>query len=51
MDRAHQANPIPARAGIGLRLPHHALVMATRPVAAWLEVHPENYMFDGGPRI
>lgn len=46
MDRAHQANPIPARAGIGLRLPHHALVMATRPVAAWLEVHPENYMAD-----
>ena len=46
MDRSHQANPIPARAGIGLRLPHHQLVLASRPTAAWLEVHPENYMAD-----
>jgi uncharacterized protein len=46
MERVHPAQPIPARAGIGLRLPHHALVLATRPAAAWLEVHPENYMAD-----
>ena len=46
MERIHQADPIPARAGIGLRLPHHAQVSATRPAAAWLEVHPENYMAD-----
>jgi hypothetical protein len=46
MDRVRQADPIPARAGIGLRLPHHALVMDARPAAAWLEVHPENYMAD-----
>ena len=46
MDRSHQANPIPAHAGIGLRLPHHDLVLASRPAAAWLEVHPENYMAD-----
>ena len=39
-------SPIPARAGIGLRLPHHAPVLTTRPAAAWLEVHPENYMAD-----
>ena len=40
------AAPVPAQAGIGLRLPHHALVLAERPAATWLEVHPENYMSD-----
>jgi len=39
--------PMPARAGIGLRLPHHQWVIDRSPVAAWLEVHPENYMSDG----
>ena len=31
-------------AGIGLRLQHIAEVAATRPQAAWLEVHPENFL-------
>jgi uncharacterized protein len=31
-------------AGVGLRLPHLAEVVATRPPAAWLEVHPENFL-------
>ena len=34
----------PARAGIGLRLPHLAEVVATRPAAGWLEIHPENFL-------
>jgi hypothetical protein len=34
----------PARAGVGLRLPHLTVVAATRPPAAWLEVHPENFV-------
>jgi uncharacterized protein len=46
MSRGSIAAPIPAHAGIGLRLPHHAVVLAERPAAAWLEVHPENYMSD-----
>jgi uncharacterized protein (UPF0276 family) len=37
----------PARAGIGLRSPHVAEVIATRPPLPWLEVHPENYMGGG----
>ena len=41
---AFNAWPIPARAGIGLRVPHHSQVMKERHVADWLEVHPENYM-------
>lgn len=34
----------PAHAGVGLRLPHLVEVAATRPPAAWLEVHPENFL-------
>lgn len=37
-------------AGIGLRAPHVAEVVATRPAVAWLEVHAENYM-GGGPGL
>jgi len=33
--------------GIGLREPHVAEVMATRPAVGWLEVHAENYMGRG----
>lgn len=34
----------PEAAGIGLRLPHLAEVVATRPSVGWLEVHPENFL-------
>jgi len=46
MPQSMISRPIPARAGIGLRLPHQSMVAASRPAAAWLEVHPENYMAD-----
>lgn len=36
--------------GIGLRSPHVAEVLGTRPTVPWLEVHAENYM-GGGPAI
>lgn len=34
----------PRRAGIGLRLPHLAEMVATRPPVGWLEIHPENFL-------
>jgi uncharacterized protein (UPF0276 family) len=34
----------PHRAGIGLRLPHLAEMVATRPPIGWLEIHPENFL-------
>jgi uncharacterized protein len=38
-------NPdVSSSAGIGLRLQHIAEVAATRPPAAWLEIHPENFL-------
>ena len=43
--------PIPASAGIGLRSPHLAEIAAEPPPVAWLEVHAENYMALGGPRL
>ena len=39
-----------ARAGVGLRSPHIAKVMGTRPPVPWFEVHAENYM-GGGPAV
>lgn len=42
---------IPERAGVGFK-PEHAQAIETEmePVA-WFEVHPENYMVAGGPRL
>ncbi len=35
---------ISTRCGVGLRLPHLAEVVATRPPAPWFEIHPENFL-------
>lgn len=43
------AGPIPNRAGIGLRFPHDATFPGSRPAAAWVEVHTENYL--AGPAL
>jgi len=40
-------DPIPAKAGIGLRFAHHQAVAESRPGVAWFEVHTENYMGGG----
>jgi uncharacterized protein (UPF0276 family) len=46
----HAAGPLPAACGIGLRAPHVAEILGSRPALPWVEVHPENYM-GGGPAI
>ncbi|HEY3859783.1 MAG TPA: DUF692 family protein, partial [Gammaproteobacteria bacterium] len=43
--------PIPAKAGIGLRAPHIRQVLDSRPKAAWFEVHSENYFAPGGRAV
>ena len=49
-DRSLQRpDPIPASAGVGLRAPHYRDALAEAGDVAWFEVHPENYMGDGGP--
>jgi uncharacterized protein len=45
-------DPIPAKAGIGLRFQHHQAVLDGKPDIAWMEVHTENYMGGGtAPRM
>lgn len=48
--RAH-SEPVPARAGIGLRSPHHDQLLAERPALPFVEVHSENFFAAGGPTI
>ena len=38
-------------AGVGLRQPHVEHALAHRDPSLWLEVHTENYMVAGGPRL
>lgn len=42
-------DPIPARAGVGLKPEHYRDILEGRPDVGWFEVHPENYMGAGGP--
>ncbi len=44
------ADALPARAGLGFKLEHARDVLDGAPDVGWFEVHPENYMVDGGPR-
>ena len=48
--RDERSADTPAPVGVGLRAPHVAEVMATRPAIAFLEVHTENYL-GGGPAV
>ncbi|MDF1847407.1 MAG: DUF692 domain-containing protein [Parvibaculaceae bacterium] len=45
---AYQPDPILARAGVGLKADHYKTILNTKPDIGWFEVHPENYMGDGG---
>ena len=36
-------------AGVGLKAPHYREIIDAGPDLGWFEVHPENYMTEGGP--
>ena len=38
-------------AGIGLKPEHFEQALACRAPGVWFEVHPENYLVAGGPRL
>ncbi len=38
-------------AGLGLKPQHYDAALACSSAGLWFEVHPENYMVDGGPRL
>jgi len=42
---------IPISAGLGLKPQHFADAKDCMAPGLWFEVHPENYMVDGGPRL
>ncbi len=44
-------SPISAQAGVGLRHPHMLEFASGSPSAAWLEIHSENFLAPGGPRM
>jgi len=41
----------PMTAGVGLKAQHYAEALAAPAEGLWFEVHPENYMVAGGPRL
>ena len=43
--------PGPTGAGVGLKQPHVESALAHREPVPWFEVHTENYMVAGGPRL
>ncbi len=43
------SRPVPARAGVGLKVEHYRDILDAKPNIGWFEVHAENYMCDGGP--
>ena len=45
--RGLSQGPIPARAGIGFRSPHHES-FSPGPAVGWIEAHTENYFHEGG---
>jgi uncharacterized protein (UPF0276 family) len=42
--------PLAGRVGLGLRAPHLAEVVSTRPAVGWWEIHAENHLGGGPPR-
>ncbi len=43
--------PLSPAAGLGLKPEHYRNALEDRTNGLWFEVHPENYMADGGPRL
>jgi uncharacterized protein (UPF0276 family) len=43
--------PLSPRAGVGFKAAHARSILETAPDGLWLEVHPENYMVAGGPKL
>ena len=51
IDPAEEVAALERRAGIGLRAPHVAALLESRPPLGFVEVHSENYFGEGGPAL
>lgn len=45
------SSSIPQRVGVGLKLEHYPAIANSLPDIGWFEVHAENFMVAGGPRL
>ena len=50
-NRSLPAHGLPERAGVGFKAEHAQDIFSNAPAVGWFEVHPENYMVAGGPRL
>jgi uncharacterized protein (UPF0276 family) len=50
-DSSLSLNGLPLNAGVGLKPEHFSEAGLHSPEEIWFEVHPENYMIGGGPRL
>ncbi|WP_037310166.1 DUF692 domain-containing protein [Ruegeria halocynthiae] len=48
LDNAHKSNRLPAAPGVGYKPQHFDQILKHAHPVAWLEIHAENYMGDGG---
>lgn len=48
LDDAHRSNRLPAAPGVGYKPQHFSQILEHAKPVAWLEIHAENYMGDGG---
>jgi hypothetical protein len=48
---AHAEGLRPLVAGLGLKAEHYGEALACRAAGLWFEVHAENYLCEGGPRL
>ncbi|NOC91133.1 DUF692 family multinuclear iron-containing protein [Ruegeria sp. HKCCD6604] len=48
LDDAQRSNRLPAAPGVGYKPQHFAQILEHAQPVAWLEIHAENYMGDGG---
>src|SRR5262245_60265933 len=46
-----RVKPRERRNGVGLKLTHVAEILSQRPRLACFEIHAENFMVEGGPRL
>lgn len=42
---------LPASAGVGFKAEHAGEILGGKASVGWFEIHPENYMVAGGPRL
>ena len=49
--RTRTGNRLPVAAGAGFKFQHTEEVLSSSGPVGWMEVHPETYMVDGGPRL